>query len=214
MRIGHFSDLHGSLKTLQCSDEIPDVWVCTGDFFPNKRWPIVREDEIHYQQNWLRRKRGKLVKRLAGKPLLYVGGNHDFINLAESLQEAGYPAHNTTIEGVTIDGIRFAGYREIPIINGVWVGESTCTELSLLTARLFENPPDVVLTHAPPAGILDGTGFDGHFGIGSLANALCYGGHKVRAHLFGHVHEWGGSDFEVMGVHFYNGACGLRFFDI
>ena len=35
MLIGHFSDLHGNLTALFNSPIQPDVWVDTGDFFPD-----------------------------------------------------------------------------------------------------------------------------------------------------------------------------------
>lgn len=205
MRIGHFSDLHGKLAPLRDAEETPDVWVCSGDFFPNKTRGI-RSIEQEFQKNWFAAQ--DLPALLKGKPLLFVGGNHDYVSLADLLAEVGYPAQNITREGIVVGGMRFAGFREIPYIAGEWNGETHRNDLSAIAVDLFNNPPDILVTHAPPAGILD----NGHTpGIEALTSLLTYSDHNVRVHLFGHIHEDGGRNVEEMGIRFYNSAGVCQF---
>jgi len=214
MKLGHFSDLHGDLTSLLTSTETPDVWVCTGDFFPNAPRPIVPSEQVEYQTTWFHSHSAELKARFAGKPVLFLGGNHDFVNLAELLTNSGYlTAHKVGMDGVTVDGVRFAGFPEIRYIKGEWKGEVTNTDLAVLVVELFGNPPDVLLTHAPPAGILDSVD-DSYVGIGPLTSALSYTPHNVRAHLFGHGHDQGGQTTEEMGIRFYNGALHVRFIEV
>jgi Icc-related predicted phosphoesterase len=208
MRIGHFSDLHGRLETLENATEAPDVWVCSGDIFPNKTRGIASV-EVQFQSNWFLSQ--NFPRLLKGKPLLYVPGNHDYANLADLLREQGYPAETITVEGITFNGVRFAGFREVPYIQGEWNGESRNVELSAIAVELFNNPPDVLVTHAPPGGILG----DGHTaGIAALTSLLTYSPHDVKAHLFGHIHEDGGKTIEELGVRFYNSAGVCQFLSV
>ena len=60
----------------------------------------------------------------AGKPVLFQAGNHDYQCLAELLFEFGYQsASRITPSGLTIDGVKFAGFEGIPYICGEWSGE-------------------------------------------------------------------------------------------
>lgn len=210
MRIGHFSDLHGKMQPLLDSTEIPDMWVCTGDIFPNKSRGII-PIEVPFQTAWFHDKKESIINKLGGKPLLYVAGNHDYVDFATLLAEAGYPAQTVDSKGVVIDGVRFAGFREIPYIQGEWFGETHSSDLAAIIVNLFDNPPDVLLTHAPPSGILDG---EWRVGIPALTTVLTYSPHNIRAHLFGHAHIPDGGHVEEMGIQFYNSACICQFLTV
>ncbi|NBR00758.1 MAG: hypothetical protein EBT79_10020 [Actinobacteria bacterium] len=212
MKIGHASDLHGRYEKLE-RIELPDVWAITGDFFPNRgRGPagrIVAEDEVGHQIRWWRHRGPSIMRRLGGRPVLWVGGNHDFVSLAGMLRMSRYAGavHDVANQPVDIDGHRFAGFREIPYMDGEWVGEAH--DLSEVVDRAMDADPTVLLTHAPPAGILDddGMGAHGHGGgVSPLTTALTWRPHRVVAHLFGHIHEHGGRQVEEMGIRFVNGA--------
>lgn len=213
MRIGHFSDIHGNISKLLGSSELPDVWVCSGDFFPN----ATRGDrsvEVGFQAAWFKQVVNTLIARFGGKPVVWVGGNHDYVNLAELLRENGYEAaFDATVEAVEIGGHRFAGMREIPWIAGEWNGEEH--DLSPMVDRVFEADPTILVTHAPAAGILDDDNGGGH-GCGNrpLTRALTYRPHRIVAHLFGHIHDQSGREVEEMGIRFYNNAETLRFIEV
>jgi Icc-related predicted phosphoesterase len=184
MLIGHVSDIHGNLKSLLSTDVLPDLWLFTGDIFPN----MTRGDaevEVPFQNAWFAENAEAIVARLGNVPVLSVGGNHDFIDLATRLREHGVDAHTVTPTGVEILGIRFAGFREIPYIQGEWFGETH--DFTEVIGHTFASDPQVLVTHAPPAGILDEDGY----GIKALTTALAYRPHGIQAHFFGHCHGHG-----------------------
>lgn len=213
MRIGHFSDLHGDVARIDASAR-PDLWVCTGDFFPN----MTRGDrsvEVPYQEAWFTLVWNKLIERLGGMPLIWVGGNHDYVSLAQLLQEHGYegPVWDATEAPVEFEGQVFFGYREIPWIEGEWNGETM--DLRPMVRRVIEVSPTILLTHAPPCNVLDDLAHRGRgIGASALTTALCYQPHRITHHLFGHVHQHGGKNVEEMGIQFYNGALGCRIIEI
>ena len=211
MRILHSSDLHGRYKTLlegHATTEF-DLWLDTGDFFDNAGRafdgrPIEASRESRYQARWLTN--GSVHYRLAawlrGRPALVMPGNHDFICLAEALRRAGANAARVTPAGVERLGLRWAGFREIPWIRGEWAGEAE--DFSGIINETWATSPDVLVTHAPPGGILDE---EAGYGIPALAVALAYRPHNIQTHFFGHTHANGGQTADRMGVRFINGAC-------
>jgi len=207
IRALHTSDLHGRYSLmLDCAEDF-DLWIDTGDFFPNKTRGDVAVEPM-YQRKWLGWENlpGRLVEFLDGRPALTVAGNHDYTSLAHVLVAAGGDAHEVTPDGIEVAGIRFAGFREIPYIAGEWNGETQQSDFVQIVARTLDSVPVVLLTHAPPAGILDSV-LTHPVGIRPLIDALCYQEHTVKTHLFGHIHEHGGKSVVEMGVRFVNGAC-------
>jgi Icc-related predicted phosphoesterase len=206
MRILHSSDLHGSYKTLLAIDEPFDVWLDTGDFFPNRGrvpgtgYAIVPEMERRHQVKWDGYKRvgAKLAAWLDGRPALTMPGNHDFIPLVRLLTSAGADARQITPEGVEALGLTWAGFREIPLLEREWVGETDAFDA--LLAQLTAAAPDIVVTHAPPLGVLDG----GPAGVPGLREAIATW--RPRAHFFGHDHADGGKAKLLDGTQFVNGA--------
>lgn len=204
LHIAHFSDAHGTAVSLLGSTPTPDVWVSSGDFFPNaSRGNLAVEPP--FQTKWLATNGAKIRAAFRGKPVLVVNGNHDFIPLTPALRDLGVDAIDIPLDGLDYMGFRWAGFREIPYIRGEWAGESYQDVLGALVDRAFAADPDILVTHAPPSGILAD-----EWGIHPLTPALAYRPHKIRYHLFGHVHEFGGRTTEEMGVTFSNAACSVR----
>lgn len=212
LRILHTSDLHArtdflldAMRTMEW-----DVWVDTGDFFPN-RTAGNRHVEPGFQTRWTEWPAlgPKLVKILRDRPLLSVAGNHDYISLAQVVRKAGGVAHDINQGPVTVEGLTFAGFSGIPWIAGVWNGETPQEGFVPRIAAVLELQPQVLLTHAPPAGVLDqddyGESIDG-YGITALTSALFYQEHTVRHHFFGHIHEQGGKILTLNNITFHNGA--------
>jgi Icc-related predicted phosphoesterase len=209
IRIGHFSDLHGDYDRIA---GIPDVWVNTGDFFPN----MTRGDvsvEVPFQTAWFEANADAIIARLAGKPLIWVAGNHDFVNLVPLLRSRGVEAWDATEAPVDFMGERFAGLREIPWIEGEWAGEAH--DMAPAVERAFDADPTILVTHCPPSGILDNDGGAGHgFGSSPMTTALTWRHHRIHTHLFGHIHAMGGKDVEEMGIRFFNGSNGCRIISV
>jgi Icc-related predicted phosphoesterase len=117
-----------------------------------------------------------------------VPGNHDF--LFEEDFDAGralMPSATVLAHGetVTIDGVRFWGSPKQPWFGG-WAfnyrdGEERWGALT---------EADVVITHGPPAGVLDEVADGSRVGCPWLRDAI----HRVKpkVHVFGHIHESAG----------------------
>ena len=201
LRIAHISDAHGRADDMLWTiEEVPDLWVSTGDFFPNQSYGDLSV-EPRFQAGWFRRNATRIREALRDRPILVVDGNHDFIPLGENLRRIGVNAIDVPYDGIEVEGVRFAGFREIPYINGRWAGELYPQEFVRIVDRVFDADPTVLVTHAPPAGILSGP-----WGVTALTPALAYRTHRIRTHLFGHVHEYGGHLYEEYDVRFVNSA--------
>lgn len=229
MKILHTSDLHGNWKLPMRYADF-DVWVDTGDFFPNisrgervesnfqKSWltttrlklrartmPWVRERYGPGGSYWYPKKSrqppssGSIAKELAawlgGRPMVSVQGNHDFTNLAEPLKQAGAHAWDVAWGPVEIDGEVFSGFRHIPWVTGEWAGEMKRGILGNVEGgervrTAMAARPTVLITHSPGMGVLDMCpAKGGHCGIPALSTHLQMKPNRVKAHLFGHVHE-------------------------
>jgi Icc-related predicted phosphoesterase len=211
MKIAHISDTHDrpsivrSVRSIQC-----DVIVLTGDVLNNKGrcsetgGQIVPSVELKYQNSWFQPQAKKWAEAFAGRPVVYVPGNHDFIDIASHLKHYGHTnLHPITPETPYVDlmGKRFAGFRDVPWIAGEWMGETH--DLKAVVDATMACDPDIIVTHAPPAGVLDGA--EG-YGILALSFALCYRTHRVTHHLFGHCHDSGGQIVTECGITFSNAA--------
>jgi Icc-related predicted phosphoesterase len=212
MKILHSSDLHGSYKPLLAALEGDyDIWIDTGDFFPNKtRGTAI---EASYQTRWFGGYKGlgeRIKARIGNRPMISVPGNHDFVNLAHLLTRSGVqafditdPIFNPSFPPFSFHSVRFAGFREIPYIAGEWNGEAHCFDDQI--NRVAATNPDILLTHAPPSGVLSD-----QWGIPALTTYLFYQPHRIKLHLFGHVHEHGGEEVTEGGIRFVNGATTIR----
>lgn len=210
MKIFHFSDNHGKIDWLK--DAIPadvDLIVSTGDFFPNCSRGN-RKKEVGFQIRWLDDEAEKLMDYLGGKPFMIVDGNHDYIPLAQELILRGYrEVLPITTNGVMFDGLCFAGFPHIAYITGEWNREADYQELRDLVDETLDCVPNVLVTHAPAASILDCG-----WGIEPLLTQLSYRNHSVKHHLFGHVHVHGGEEVERMEIMFHNAATTSLTFEI
>lgn len=111
-----------------------------------------------------------------------VAGNHDFGI------EKGYVLPKEIIylnnSGHIIEGLSFWGSPITPLFNN-WSHMLPRAEMH----KIWEEMPynlDVLVTHGPPADIMDRTGTD-HAGCSSLLNSVLE--KQPRLHIFGHIHE-------------------------
>ena len=116
---------------------------------------------------------------------LFVQGNHDLIlemqsNAEELLAEQGITLLNNN--SIDVDGVRF---------YGVSYGGSDI------------QPCDVLVSHVPPAGVLDKGLYGKPLGCPRLLTAVRT--LKPRVHIFGHAHESAGH-IKIDETDFYNCA--------
>lgn len=212
LRVLHSSDLHGACEALLAVQEDFEVWLDTGDFFPNlgrvqdTGFRIDPDEERRHQLHWFEQSglSGRLCHWLQGRKALSVPGNHDFVSLAALLRQSGGDADEITTDGVRALGVTWAGFREVPWMNGEWEGE--VRDFAALVHAAFAADPDILATHAPPTGILDHPGL---FGIPELAAALTGRKHHIKAHFFGHEHDDGGRWTRVGETLYVNAASAI-----
>lgn len=169
MRILHLSDTHGHHHELGPLPEA-DMVVHTGDFTCKGTFDEARD----------------FVAWLAALPCrhkVFICGNHDFCM-------AGHDNALPLPEGVTylchsaaeIEGLHFYG---VPMFR------SSIDDVSYEPLyRQIPEGTDVLLTHQPPYGILDGGDYQGHphhYGSTVLLNRVRLV--APRLHLFGHDHN-------------------------
>lgn len=207
MKIFHASDLHADLYPLTLIDKDVDVVVSSGDFFPNLiRGGLSKEPE--FQRSWFARNSENICRYLAGRPVIIVNGNHDFVCLAEMLVGCGYTGqvHLLTPDKVTeFGGKRWTGHSFVPYIYGQWNGELQPCDLAVASKQLFRHENiDALVTHVPPAGILAS-----EWGCPTISQCFAHdpNASSIKVHMFGHVHSSGGNTTEVFGTKFYNSAC-------
>jgi Icc-related predicted phosphoesterase len=147
--------------------------------------------------------------------MICVDGNHDWLSLAQVSRNRGARAYEVQPgEKVLFKGLTFSGFREIPKFHGRWKGEVERIKLSSLANIIMADSPDVLLTHAPPRGIMDRTDAGEHSGNEPLAIAMASHPHNVKLHCFGHVHECGGEQETHGSTLFSNAATKLNVIDL
>jgi hypothetical protein len=191
LKVLHVSDTH-------CQEPwIPEGWcadlvVHTGD--------ATLRGRPHEARIFVRTLK-RLVRQVGARRALWIPGNHDTYE-AEALAEL------RTIEGwrapegrvFRVGGLRWWASSascwcpETPDLRDrveSWHGWARSAERRGIFAKI---PPglDALITHTPPAGILDRTLEGVEAGDPELFRALyLLGSEAPRAHLFGHIHEQG-----------------------
>lgn len=228
MKIAHASDTHDRPSIVKAvADLDADIILLTGDILGNKgrmqiggggwdtmgpSFRISAPAERKYQDRWFRKVAKTWAPAFKGRPVIYVPGNHDFIGIEKWLTHYGFTNLHVITDAtpcVEIMGRRFAGFRQINYMMGEWMGEER--DLRPHVERALACDPDILVTHAPPAGLLDG---EGGYGIVPLTPALMYGTHRITHHFFGHEHSCGGEVVVEGGITFVNGAGTLRVHEV
>lgn len=188
---------------------------------------IRREIYVHkeekFQTHWIEREvelggyRRLFPEESRNAHVICVRGNHDFVPLAPlfggNVHELGEPPCDFVL---TLFGIRWGSIRGINYIEGEWSDELEEPEWDA-RVRGLPNDIDVLLSHAPPQGILDGA-WGRRFGSRALRSYLTVRDLTVdrplRAHLFGHIHEDNGKMIAPNGTMFVNSATTFNLIDI
>ena len=180
MNILHVSDTHGAHRSLGSLPEA-DVIVHSGDITMNGS-----SSEVLDFMRWF--------SALSYAHKIFVAGNHDACLYGAVIDGLDSNVHYLCGSGVEIDGLKFWG---VPMFM------EDC--VSGTQEQLYASIPDdtdILVTHAPPYGILDRDGSI-HYGSRELLSrvtAVC-----PRIHLFGHIHKANGLEGSD-GIVFSNAA--------
>ena len=176
----HLSDTHSQHRRLT---QLPDadVIVHSGDFTM-----AGTEQEVFDFINWF--------CDLPYRHKIFIAGNHDNCLYGAELSGLDDNCHYLCNSGVNIEGIKFYG---VPMFM-----EDDMTGKCKEYLSDIPNDTDVLITHQPPAGVLD---YAGHRHYGSLElfekiQIVC-----PRLHLFGHIHAAFGTSLSN-GTIFSNAA--------
>lgn len=180
LSILHLSDTHSQHRQLT---KLPDadVIVHSGDFTM-----AGTEREVFDFINWF--------CDLPYRHKIFIAGNHDDCLYGAELSGLDDNCHYLCNSGINIEGIKFYC---VPMFM-----EDDMTRKYKEYLSGIPNDTDVLVTHQPPAGILD---YDGHRHYGSLElfekiQIVC-----PRLHLFGHIHSAFGTSLSN-GTIFSNAA--------
>lgn len=172
-----------------------------GSSLPMTQWlPVSRKidplHEITYQTGWINdilidsyvRERMFTTEEA---PVICVRGNHDFVDLKplfEGVRDDNTFELHEPGDVIELFGLRIGGMRGIPYIYGEWCDEYRQPDADDRCRRLPLDL-DVLITHAPPYGVLDNE--PDHYGMRGLRSYLDRA-RNLKAHLFGHIHAHGG----------------------
>lgn len=173
IKVVAISDTHGLHHKLELPEG--DILVHAGDIAFSGHW-----DGLSSFNDWL--------GRLPYRHKVVIAGNHDF--WFEREPERARAALTNAVylqdEMVTLDGLTIYGSPWQPRFGGWAFNLPRGPELAKVWAKIPERI-DILLTHGPPAQILDRTAH-GHFaGCEELAKRVAVV--KPRFHVFGHIHE-------------------------
>lgn len=197
MRIVCLSDTHGRDRHIAVPDG--DVLLHAGDL--TGRGTLAELETV--------------VRWLEGLPHRYkvvVAGNHDFC-----LQQQGEAARSLLSglnyledEALEIEGLKLYGSPWQPWFCNWAFNLRRGPDLQAAWAKIPEDT-QVLITHGPPAGILDRTDHKLEVGCEDLTLRLEQLPH-LRLHLFGHIHEAYGKHLDDQGRLFLNASiCTLAY---
>ncbi len=151
---------------------------------------------------------------------IIVAGNHDRCLGQDGILGLKMFTNGIYLErsGTEIMGIKFWGAPMTPAFNGMRGGLTFYTNSDKEAKGVWRGMPkklDVLITHGPPLGILDGVEKYGygqtfpageetveHCGDGMLASKVI--ANKPKYHIFGHIHEGYGEFKADYGTKFVN----------
>jgi len=193
MKITLMSDTHALHDQLDIPDG--DLFIFAGDM-TNCRTARDVEDFNAF------------LGRLPHKHKIVIGGNHDHQlarnpEKSKALLSAGIYLQDEQVE---VSGVKIYGSPWQPLFN-----DRACDAFALQRGEplrqkwdMIPDDVDILVTHTPPAGILDLDGPVCH-GCFDLTEALCRV--KPRYHIFGHVHSNHGM-VKSNGTYFIN--CSIK----
>jgi Icc-related predicted phosphoesterase len=150
-------------------DTVEDLEGRVNEYRQNPNTPLAKA--VRHQEKTIRHILGQ-----ARRPIIIVPGNHDL-----SEWRSGRRIRNVHNRRYRYKGFNFVGYRS----TRLEVTEKEEENQLLLVGSLLE-ANTILVTHAPPFGVLDNTHNGRHIGSRPLSRLSTRP--EVALHLFGHVH--------------------------
>jgi hypothetical protein len=200
MKLILISDTH----TYHRQVELPegDILIHAGDFTARGRWGEVI-DFFYWLEN--QAEKYKHVIFIAGNhDLSFENKSHDLLKELSNLTLAFPNIHYLEDTEVIIDGIKFYGSPWQPEFHN-WAFNLPRGEKLADIWNKIPNDTDVLITHGPPATILDYTLRDKiNVGCKHLYDKIIKV--KPKLHIFGHIHEGYGISTENADTTFINAS--------
>lgn len=178
---------------------------------------VGRVDRLEAFSAWARR----LKREGTAKEVIFVAGNHDVMldstHPVVARDEAGRRRHRLAREAIkgyvylqdseaVVAGLRFWGSPWTPrFLDWGFQLDSEAHEREIFSA--VPHDIDVLITHGPPAGVLDLCPDGRRVGSATLLEVVKSRRPRVHAfgHAFGHIHHSYGVE-EIDGIRFVNGS--------
>lgn len=176
MRIVCISDTHSLHRNLSVPDG--DLLIHAGDCLG-----AGTLEELDVLNDWL--------GSLPHKHKILIAGNHDwcFQHTPELAQERVTHAQYLQDSGVCIEGVRIWGSPWTPEFMD-WAFNLPRGQALAEKWATIPQDTDLLITHGPPAGILDSVPCGPHdlsVGCADLEQAVA--NRSIKLHVFGHIHE-------------------------
>lgn len=179
-----------------------DYIVHSGDFCPNFSRGI-RAIEEPRQEQWLRDNADRISAWLKNIPVLFVPGNHDFVDIPKILNDCGLSTiidickKDSKGKPVPVDfmGKKIYGSPWVPYFTGEWNYELEDDKEELAVKEVLSIKPDIIVSHSPIYGVLDRNGQGTRCGSRQWKWQLeeqMLNGYVPAYYLHGHIHESNG----------------------
>lgn len=190
MRLIAFSDTHGRHEKLEVPDG--DILLFAGDLTSGGGIEDVETFDA-------------FLGALPHDRKFVIAGNCDYAfeqnrdEAADVLEHATYLEH----ESEEVDGLKIFGSPWQPKFLDMAFNLPRGEQLAAKWADIPDDT-DILLTHTPPARVLDKTSRGSRVGCEDLLNRVKE--LDLACHVFGHIHESHG-EITKQGVHFINASC-------
>lgn len=141
-----------------------------------------------------------LVSKLPHPHKLLVAGNHDNFARMPDVKEKVPAVDYLQDSSITIDGVKFYGS---PWHNIIGMAFGTTQEEMKRRWDEIPDDTDVLITHMPPYGMLDGDQYVSAWGCKMLAERIFE--ISPRLCIYGHIHSAHGKK-DMYGIRFFNVA--------
>jgi Icc-related predicted phosphoesterase len=185
MRIVATADLHGHLpKISPC-----DLLIIAGDLCP------LDDHNPAFQAQWLTTVFSDWLRRQPAERVAFIAGNHDFVCQSSgfAIDQEKFGAYYLEDSGLEIAGLKLWGTPWLSI-RGDWAFNAN-PEQARERFALIPDDTDVVISHAPIAGVHDQVAPGLNVGSGPLASRI----ESLAPPLLisGHIHECAGQQATI-----------------